>query len=136
MDHSGNAAAHRRTRADHAQETAEDYVEAIADLVASKGSCRIVDLASRFGVSHVTTIRVVKRLEKENLLTTTPYGPVELTTKGHRLAKACRDRHKMVYQFLLKLGVGEHTAKVDAEGIEHHLSSQTLAAIRNFVETP
>lgn len=126
------AQAHRRTRADHAAETAEDYVEAVADLIEQKGACRVVDLSQRLGVSHVTVIRVVQRLEAEGLVKTEPYRPVLLTAKGQRLAAACRERHDAVYEFLLKLGVSERVAAIDAEGIEHHLSEETLARIRAF----
>ena len=134
MPVSPNAAAYRRTRSDHAQETAEDYVEAIADLIASKDRCRIVDLAERFGVAHVTVIKIVRRLEGEGLVKTEPYRPVELTAKGRRLAKACRERHELVYRFLRELGVSESVAANDAEGVEHHLSPETLGRMRAFVE--
>ena len=50
-----------RTRHDHANETAEDYVEAISDLIAYRGYCRITDLAEQFSVSHVTAHKIVKR---------------------------------------------------------------------------
>lgn len=134
MKHSHSPAAHHRIRNDHAQETAEDYVEAISELINRNGTCRIADLAERFGVSHVTVIRVIKRLEGEGLVTTEPYRPIELTKQGQLLAKKCQERHEIVYQFLLKLGVSESVAIVDAEGIEHHVSNQTLAAMRTFIK--
>ena len=134
MPRSYNAAAHRRTRSDHAQETAEDYVEAIAEIIASKARCRIVDLTDHFGVAHVTVIKIVRRLEGEGLVTTEPYRPVELTAKGRRLAKTCRERHDLVYRFLRELGVSESVAANDAEGVEHHLSRQTLDRIRKFLK--
>lgn len=120
------ADSHRRTRADHASETAEDYVEAIADTLDECGCCRLVDLAGRFGVSHVTVNRIVGRLQREGYVQTQPYRPIELTTKGKRLAKRCRERHETVYQFLLSIGVDEKNAAIDAEGIEHHVSVATL----------
>lgn len=125
--------AHRRTRNDHATETAEDYVEAIAHVLETQGSCRVVDLARRFGVSHVTVSRIIARLQDEGLVQTEAYRPVELTTKGRRLAKKSRERHEIVYQFLLAIGVDEKTATVDAEGIEHHVSPVTLERFEAFV---
>ncbi len=122
---------HRRTRRDHATETAEDYVEAVADIMDESGSCRVVDLAKRFAVSHVTVTRVVARLQDEGLLSTEPYRPISLTPKGKRLAAKSRHRHKIVYQFLLAIGVDDTTAAIDAEGIEHHVSPMTL---RRFEE--
>lgn len=135
MSHSHNAAAHIRIRNDHARETAEDYVEAVAEFIKQKDECRIVDLAERFGVSHVTAIRVVKRLVGEELMTTEPYRPIKLTDKGRRLARKCHERHEVVYQFLRTLGVSERVATVDSEGIEHHLSPETLSRMRDYLKS-
>ncbi|MEZ6234196.1 MAG: manganese-binding transcriptional regulator MntR [Phycisphaerales bacterium] len=128
------SSAHARTRHDHSTETAEDYVEAVAELIDEAGQCRVTDLAARFGVSHVTVIRIVKRLEKEGLLATEPYKPIELTPRGRRLARDCKERHDVVVRFLLAIGVGAKQAAVDAEGIEHHLSPQTLARFREIAD--
>ncbi len=125
--------AHRRTRDDHASEIAEDYVEAIAALEQEERGCRVTDLARRFGVSHVTVVRTVKRLERDHLVETRPYKPIHLTAKGRRLAATCRERHEIVYRFLLAMGVEDRIAAVDAEGMEHHVSPSTLARFREFV---
>lgn len=130
-----NASAHERTRRDHSTETAEDYVEAVAELIARHGTCRVIDLAERFGVSHVTVIRVVQRLERDGLVATEPYKPIELTAKGRRLAKHCRERHEIVYRFLLAIGVDPATAAIDSEGIEHHVSPETLERLREITES-
>jgi len=130
----GIAARHRRTRKDHSTETAEDYAEAVAEIHAQAGLCRVVDLAKRFDVSHVTVTRIVSRLKKEGYLDTEPYRPIQLTEKGARLAAASQQRHELVYQFLLAIGVPERIAAIDAEGIEHHVSPETLAQFRSHVE--
>ena len=117
---------YRRTRRDHETETAEDYVEAVADIVREQKICRVTDLAKRFDVSHVTVNRIVNRLSGEGLLATEPYQPISLTAKGKRLAARCRKRHQIVYRFLRALGLDEATAAIDAEGIEHHVSPTTL----------
>lgn len=122
---------HRRTRRDHATETAEDYVEAIAEILDERETCRVTDLAKRFAVSHVTVNRIVGRLKNEGLLDTQPYQPITLTAAGKRLAAKCRQRHETVYQFLLAIGIDKSTAAIDAEGIEHHVSPKTL---RRFAE--
>jgi DtxR family manganese transport transcriptional regulator len=126
------ASALRRTRHEHAMETAEDYVEAIADLGALHGEARAVDLARRLGVSHVTVIRTVARLQREGYLSTKPYRAIFLTDKGSQLAEESRRRHETVEAFLRALGVPEGTAQTDAEGIEHHVSPETLAAFKRF----
>ena len=129
-----STSAHLRTRSDHATETAEDYVEAIADVIDAQDACRIRDLADRFGVSHVTVIRIVKRLEREGYVQTEPYKPIELTPKGRRMARACKERHNIVYRFLLAIGLDEKTAAIDSEGIEHHVSPKTLALFRKIAD--
>jgi DtxR family manganese transport transcriptional regulator len=128
------AAGHERVREAHAQEIAEDYVEAIADVIDDRGVCRVVDLTRRFGVSHVTVSRTVGRLVKQGLAKTEPHQPIELTKRGRRLAESCRARHELVYQFLMAIGVEERVAAMDAEGIEHHVSPETLDRFRAVVE--
>jgi DtxR family manganese transport transcriptional regulator len=127
-----SADAYERTRRDHATETAEDYVEAIAEIIGQAGTCRLVDLSKRFAVSHVTVNRIIARLLREGLVASEPYRPVELTDRGRRLATKCRERHKIVYQFLLSLGIDPETAAIDAEGIEHHVSPKTLARFKEL----
>lgn len=101
-------------------------MEAVADILAGQETCRVRDLAERFAVSHVTVNRIVERLQREGLLRTEPYQPIELTAKGKRLARRCRERHEIVYRFLLAIGIDEPTAASDAEGMEHHVSPTTL----------
>lgn len=112
---------------------AEDYVEAIDEIVSQQGECRVVDLARRFGVTHVTVSRTTRRLVRDGLIETRPYGPIQLTDEGRSLARTSRDRHELVLNFLRVLGVGEPTAEVDAEGIEHHCSHETLQKMKQFI---
>ena len=123
-----------RTRHDHASETAEDYVEAIASLIEEKGLCRGADLAKHFGVSHVTVTKTVLRLKREGLAEAAPYRPIHLTGKGRRMAKAAKRRHQIVFAFLQALGVSDAVAMTDSEGIEHHVSDETLKAFRRYLE--
>ncbi len=127
-----NSESHRKTRNAHKLETAEDYVEAVADIRETQETCRVKDLAQRFAVSHVTVNRIVDRLQKEGLLATEPYQPIVLTAKGRRLAIKCRERHEIVYRFLIAIGVDEKTAAIDAEGIEHHVSAATLTRFKQL----
>lgn len=124
----------RRTRRDHAMETAEDYVEAVAQLEAEHGECRGADLARLFAVSHVTVTKTIARLKDEGLVDTRPYGPISLTTKGRRLARESQRRHELVLAFLQAIGVSEEVARIDAEGIEHHVSNETLRCFKQIVE--
>ncbi len=123
-----------RVREAHQTETAEDYVELIADLIEVNGEARVSDLAARFGVSHATVNKVIARLNREGLVTNRPYRSLFLTKKGNDLARFCKERHIIVLDFLKALGVPSDIAEMDAEGVEHHVSAATLKAFRRFTE--
>ena len=73
-------------------------------------------------------------VHRDHRVKTEPYKPVELTQAGMRMAQVCKERHEIVYEFLLAIGVDRLAAEVDAEGIEHHVSPATLAAFKRIVE--
>ena len=116
-----------RIRRAHQSEVAEDYVEMIAELIAETGEARSVDLAARFGVTSPTVNAIIQRLQREDLVETRPYRSIFLTAAGQALADKARDRHRIVRDFLLTIGLPETIAEEDAEGIEHHVSPETLA---------
>ena len=120
----------QRVREAHQTELAEDYVELIADLHDSLGEARVVDLATRLGVSSATVNNALQRLQRDGLVSTKPYRSIFLTDEGHDLAVAARERHSVVREFLISLGVDAATADADAEGIEHHVSAASLDAFR------
>lgn len=117
----------------HESEMAEDYVELIADLIASHGEARPVDIAERLGVKPPTVTKNISRLKSTGLVKRERYRSIFLTEKGQALADACRHRHRIVVAFLQKLGIDEATAERDAEGIEHHVSAETLAAFEKYL---
>jgi DtxR family transcriptional regulator, manganese transport regulator len=123
----------RVTRQHHLLEAAEDYTELALELIEEQGEARIGQLAQRLGLSHVTVLRTVRRLVKEGFLVAEHHQPLLLTPKGKRTALKARTRHLVLVRFLRKLGVPEHIAEVDTEGIEHHISDTTLRAIRRFL---
>ena len=124
----------RRSRRDRAVEIAQDYVEAIADLSALLGEARVVDLAHRLGVTHVTVNRTLARLQSAGYVNTKPYRAIFLTEAGRKLAAECKQRHETVVAFLLSLGISARVAEMDAEGIEHHVSPETLTAFERRLE--
>lgn len=121
-------------RSAHESEMAEDYVELIAELVERFGEARPVDMAQRLGVRPPTVTKNLDRLVREGLVRRERYRSVFLTEEGLALAEACRRRHRIVVAMLVALGVNEVTAERDAEGIEHHVSEETLAAFEKFVD--
>ena len=123
-----------RIRRAHQSEVAEDYVEMIAELITETGEARTVDLAARFGVTSPTVNAIIQRLQREDLVETRPYRSIFLTTAGQALADKARDRHRVVRDFLVTIGVPEIIAEEDAEGIEHHVSPETLAVFAKITD--
>jgi DtxR family manganese transport transcriptional regulator len=125
-DSDRRAALFERIRRDHSLEIAEDYVELISDLIETNGEARLVDLASQLGVSRPTVNSTIARLQREGYVESKPYRSIFLTDKGREIAEWSRERHRIVLDFLLALGVGPGIAEADAEGMEHHVSAETL----------
>ena len=123
----------RRTRQEHSEETAQDYVEMIAELIDTTGEARVIDLARRLGVTHVTVSRTLQRLRRHGFITSLPYRSIFLTVAGKRLSEESRHRHEVVVDFLQSIGVPAAVANSDAEGIEHHVSGETLAAFEKHL---
>ena len=122
-----------RVREAHQTEVAEDYVELIADLIEVTGEARAADLASRLGVAPSTVNNTIQRLSQQGLVESQPYRSIFLTEDGRALAEAARQRHVLVRDFLLWIGVDRDTAEGDAEGIEHHVSETTLKAFARML---
>src|SRR5438034_9944600 len=89
----------RRTRQEHSEETAQDYVEIIAELIATTGEARVIDLARRLGVTHVTVARTIQRLQRDGLVTSLPYRSIFLTASGSKLPAESRSRHGVQVEF-------------------------------------
>lgn len=122
----------RQVREAHRRELIDDYVELISDLIREVGEARQVDMAARLGVSQPTVAKMLKRLASVGLIEQIPWRGVFLTPEGEKLAHESRERHQIVENFLLVLGVSPEIARRDAEGMEHHVSEETLAAFNQF----
>ncbi|EEQ6589881.1 manganese-binding transcriptional regulator MntR [Escherichia coli] len=124
----------RQVREAHRRELIDDYVELISDLIREVGEARQVDMAARLGVSQPTVAKMLKRLATMGLIEMIPWRGVFLTAEGETLAQESRERHQIVENFLLVLGVSPEIARRDAEGMEHHVSEETLDAFRLFTQ--
>ena len=124
----------QNSRNDHGMENAEDYVEIVADLIQKNGEARIVDISDKLGITQATTNKTIQRLISSGFLYKEPYRSVFLTIKGQKLARDTKKRHGIVYNFLRKIGVSKKMATFDSEGIEHHVSQETLKALNKIVK--
>lgn len=122
-----------RVRQDHQRELVEDYVEEIAWLHEHVGEARASDLAERFGVSPAAVSKVVTRLKRDGLVNARPYRGIFLTDEGIDMARLVAQRHEVIITLLRALGVSEEVARADSEGIEHHCSVETVAAMQRFL---
>ena len=125
-----------KTRSAQSTALLEDYVELIADLLASTGEARPTDIARRLGVSHATAIKTISRLKRAGMATARPYRGVFLTESGTALAHRVRLRHRLVVDVLRAIVVPAEAAEADAEGIEHYVSETTLKAFARFLQSP
>lgn len=133
VDPSTHMESFRRTRHNRRTELIEDYVELIADLIEDGGEARQVDIALRLGVAQPTVAKMLKRLASDGYIQQRRYRGIFLTDTGKQLAEQSRERHHIVESFLCAIGISLETARIDAEGIEHHVSPETLEAFRLFV---
>ncbi len=116
----------------HETELIEDYVELIGDLLKHQGEARSTDIATRMGVSQATVAKMMCRLKSLDLVASKPYRSLFLTQAGEAMAEESSKRHAIVLQFLRALGVSDQTARIDAEGMEHHVSQETLDIMQRF----
>ena len=112
----------------------EDYLEAIFVLIDDGRPAQVRDVARLLSVKMPSVVKALHELKNLELVTQKPYAPIELTTKGRRLAKLVRSRHTLLREFLVKLGVSRRTADRDACLMEHILSAETLDRIRTYTE--
>ena len=123
-----------KIRSQNKNEILEDYVEAIQEIYETKGDVKNADLAIHFSVSQATINKNLKRLINFNLAKSEPYRSIFLTNEGKKLAAISKQKHQIVYNFLIKLGVSKKIAQFDSEGIEHHVSEETLKLMKKFSE--
>ena len=106
----------------------QDYLEQIFHLIERKGYARAVDISSNLGVSQASVSGMLKRLGAEGLVVYEKYRGVVLTADGINMARYVIKRHEVLTRLLRHFGLDEATISADVEGMEHHISPQTLRA--------
>ena len=112
----------------------EDYLEAIYMLIAKERPAQVRDVAKMLAVKMPSVVKAIHELKKLGLVTQKPYSAIELTAKGVRVAKHVLNRHTLLRDFLMKLGVSRRNADKDACLMEHILSAETIDRIRIYTE--
>ncbi|MBO4709536.1 MAG: metal-dependent transcriptional regulator [Kiritimatiellae bacterium] len=112
----------------------EDYLETIFVLIGEGRPAQVRDVARLLDVKMPSVVKAIHELKKFGLVTQEPYSPINLTTKGERVARIVLNRHKLLRSFLMKLGVSRRIADKDACLMEHILSAETIDKIRAYTE--
>ena len=116
-------------------ESGEDYLETILILSEKKGSVRSIDVAHEMELSKPSVSRAMGILKSKELITIDEEGLISLTAEGKSVAKKIYDRHKVLTEALVLLGVDEKTAAKDACRIEHDLSDSSFSKIKKHLKT-
>lgn len=112
----------------------EDYLERIYKLIDEKGYARVSDIAEGLEVHPSSVTKMIQKLDKDEYLIYEKYRGLILTTKGKKIGKRLVDRHQLLEQFLTLIGVQHENIYNDVEGIEHHLSWDSITQIETLVE--
>lgn len=112
----------------------EDYIEQIYNLIHTKGYSRVSDLAEALDVHPSSVTKMVQKLDKDNFLDYEKYRGFVLTDKGTQIGERLVFRHDLLEQFLEVIGVDEDKIYDDVEGIEHHLSWNSIDRISKLVK--
>ena len=115
-------------------ESAEMYLETIYRLSLESANVRSIDLAEAMGYSKPSISRAVGLLKRDGYLLVDENGFLTLTESGLAVAEKIFQRHTVLTQALMALGVDEETASEDACKIEHVISDETFTAIRKYLE--
>ena len=116
-----------------ATESAENYLEAILVLSQEKPVVRSVDVSNHTGFRKSSSSIAMKNLKAEGFITISPEGYIYLTDSGMKIASMIYERHQVLSQWFIRLGVDEKTAVDDACRIEHDISEESFEAIKKYI---
>ncbi|GIO07077.1 transcriptional regulator MntR [Brevibacillus reuszeri] len=112
----------------------EDYLERIYSLIEEKGYARVSDIAEALEVHPSSVTKMVQKLDKDKYLVYEKYRGLVLTAKGKKIGKRLVDRHSLLEEFMRVIGVAEEHVYQDVEGIEHHLSWESITCLEYLVQ--
>lgn len=118
----------------HLQESGEMYLETILILSKKQEFVRSLDVAEHMGFSKPSVSRAVGLLKSGGYITVDENGHLELTAVGSEIAEKIYERHNVLSDFFIRIGVDEETALEDACKIEHDISDKTFKAVKDFFE--
>ena len=115
-------------------QSAEDYLERIHELIQEKGYARVVDIAKNLGISQASVTNMIQRLDAEGFVVYERYRGVVMTDSGRKIGQEIARRHEVLTRLLASFGLDAKTVHEDVEGMEHHMSRQTLEVLTLLME--
>ena len=116
-------------------ESAENYLETILMLKASNGNVRSIDIANELGYSKPSVSIAMKRLREKGHIVVEDGGNIELTDEGRKIAEKIYERHVLLTDLLMRIGVSADVAEEDACRVEHYISEETLSTLKEHIES-
>lgn len=116
------------------KESAENYLETILVLKNKKGNVRSIDIAHELMVTKPSVSVAMKHFREDGYIIVDKDGNISLTEKGLKVAERIYERHEIITEALMRIGVNEITAKEDACKIEHDISEETLEKLKNYIK--
>lgn len=118
----------------HLQESGEMYLETILILSRERGAVRAIDVGEYMGYSKPSVSRALGLLKQGGYVQADEEGYLSLTESGREVAEKILDRHRLMTEFLVRIGVSRETAEADACRLEHAISDESFEAIKRHVE--
>ena len=117
------------------QESAENYLETIYILKSRKGNVRSIDIVNELEFTKPSVSIAMKNLRENGYIVMDAEGLITLTSNGEKIARKMYERHTVISDWLIKMGVGEKTAIEDACRIEHIICEETFEAMKKYAES-
>ena len=118
----------------HLQESGEMYLETILILSKKSNAVRAVDVGEYMGYSKPSVSRAIGLLKQGGYVVTDEDGHLQLTDVGCEVAQKIFDRHNLLTEFLMRIGVSRETAESDACRLEHAISDESFKAIKRYAD--
>ena len=115
-------------------QSSEDYLETILHIQEETGCVRSIDIAHELSFSKASVSIAMKKLRENNYILVDDNGYISLTEEGYKIAKRVQEKHELLTNALILLGVNKEQAEIDACKIEHNVSDETFDAIKNHMK--
>lgn len=115
-------------------QSSEDYLETILQIQTKKGVVRSIDIAHELNFSKASVSIAMKKLRENNYILVDENGYITFTDEGYKIAQKVQEKHELLTNALIALGVSKEQAEIDACKVEHNVSDETFEAIKRHMK--